>query len=56
MRSMGAFVNADNDIGADPRGEREDQINHHDGGRGVYFRDPSGHYLEIITRPYGSGG
>lgn len=30
--------------------------NHHDGGRGVYFRDPAGHYLEIITRPYGSGG
>ena len=41
---------------ADPRGEREGEINHHDGGRGVYFQDPSGHYLEIITRPYGSGG
>jgi hypothetical protein len=26
-----------------------------DGGRGVYFDDPAGHYLEIITRPYGSG-
>lgn len=22
------------------------------GGRGVYFEDPSGHYLEILTRPY----
>ena len=22
------------------------------GGRGVYFEDPSGHLLEIITRPY----
>jgi len=31
------------------------EINHNDGGRGVYFQDPSGHYLEIITRPYGSG-
>jgi catechol 2,3-dioxygenase-like lactoylglutathione lyase family enzyme len=41
---------------ADPRGSRPGEINHHDGGRGVYFRDPSGHYLEIITRPYGSGG
>jgi catechol 2,3-dioxygenase-like lactoylglutathione lyase family enzyme len=41
---------------ADPRGARPGEINHHDGGRGVYFQDPAGHYLEIITRPYGSGG
>jgi catechol 2,3-dioxygenase-like lactoylglutathione lyase family enzyme len=41
---------------ADPHGQHPGQINHHDGGRGVYFQDPSGHYLEIITRPYGSGG
>ena len=27
-----------------------------DGGRGVYWEDPNGHNLEIITRPYGSGG
>ncbi|MET0507956.1 MAG: VOC family protein [Burkholderiaceae bacterium] len=40
---------------ADPAARREGEINHNDGGRGVYFRDPSGHYLEIITRPYGSG-
>ncbi len=40
---------------ADPLGKHEHQINHHDGGRGVYFQDPSGHYLEILTRPYGSG-
>jgi hypothetical protein len=32
------------------------EINHNDGGRGVYFRDPDGHCLEVITRPYGSGG
>ena len=38
---------------ADPAGKKPGTINHHDGGRGVYFRDPSGHYLEIITRPYG---
>ena len=30
--------------------------NRHDGGRGVYFEDPNGHLLEIITRPYGSSG
>jgi extradiol dioxygenase family protein len=41
---------------ADPRGSRPGEINHNDGGRGVYFQDPAGHYLEIITRPYGSGG
>lgn len=40
---------------ADPRGSRPGEINHNDGGRGVYFQDPDGHYLEIITRPYGSG-
>ena len=41
---------------ADPAQEQEGRINHHDGGRGVYFEDPNGHLLEIITRPYGSGG
>ena len=40
---------------ADPGQRRPGEINHNDGGRGVYFRDPSGHFLEIITRPYGSG-
>ncbi|WP_018599051.1 VOC family protein [Mycobacterium sp. 155] len=38
---------------ADPRAVRPGEINHNDGGRGVYFEDPSGHRLEIITRPYG---
>lgn len=33
----------------------EGEINHNDGGRGCYFLDPSGHGMEIITRPYGSG-
>ena len=41
---------------ADPAQKREGEINHHDGGRGVYFEDPNGHLLEIITRQYGSGG
>jgi catechol 2,3-dioxygenase-like lactoylglutathione lyase family enzyme len=40
---------------ADPALSRPGQINRNDGGRGVYFRDPDGHLLEIITRPYGSG-
>jgi len=41
---------------ADPMRDRVGEINHNDGGRGVYFEDPDGHFLEIITRPYGSGG
>jgi catechol 2,3-dioxygenase-like lactoylglutathione lyase family enzyme len=41
---------------ADPGRHRLGEINTHDGGRGVYFPDPDGHLLEIITRPYGSGG
>ena len=40
---------------ADPGRTRPDEINRHDGGRGVYFTDPDGHFLEILTRPYGSG-
>lgn len=40
---------------ADPHKGTQGEINHHDGGRGVYWEDPSGHFLEIITRPYGSG-
>lgn len=40
---------------ADPYRSRPGQINTRDGGRGVYFEDPSGHMLEILTRPYGSG-
>jgi catechol 2,3-dioxygenase-like lactoylglutathione lyase family enzyme len=39
---------------ADPGMKQAGSINHHFGGRGVYFQDPSGHLLEIITRPYGS--
>jgi catechol 2,3-dioxygenase-like lactoylglutathione lyase family enzyme len=40
---------------ADPARSRPGKINRHDGGRGVYFCDPDGHLLELITRPYGSG-
>jgi len=39
---------------ADPARTRPGEINRNDGGRGVYFEDPDGHLLEIITRPYGS--
>lgn len=39
---------------ADPYAQHEGQINTHWGGRGLYWDDPNGHRLEIITRPYGS--
>jgi catechol 2,3-dioxygenase-like lactoylglutathione lyase family enzyme len=38
---------------ADPHQAQPNEINEHDGGRGVYFPDPSGHMLEILTVPYG---
>ena len=41
---------------ADPARKHPGEINHGNGGRGVYFAGPDGHFLEIITRPYGSGG
>jgi extradiol dioxygenase family protein len=38
---------------ADPFKRRPGEHNTNDGGRGVYWEDPNGHFLEIITRPYG---
>jgi catechol 2,3-dioxygenase-like lactoylglutathione lyase family enzyme len=38
---------------ADPFQRQPGEINTNDGGRGVYWKDPDGHLLEIITRPYG---
>ena len=38
---------------ADPARTQPGEINHHFGGRGVYFADPDGHLLEMITKPYG---
>lgn len=38
---------------ADPFLRRPGSINHDDGGRGVYFLDPTGTTMELITRPYG---
>jgi catechol 2,3-dioxygenase-like lactoylglutathione lyase family enzyme len=41
------------DFWADPFERSPGEINTNDGGRGVYWNDPDGHKLEIITRPYG---
>lgn len=35
--------------GSGPRSPDDMKINHHGGGRGFYFRDPSGHLLEVLT-------
>lgn len=37
---------------ADPARTQPGTINHWGGGRGVYFPDPDGHFLEAITRSY----
>jgi catechol 2,3-dioxygenase-like lactoylglutathione lyase family enzyme len=54
-RIFGRIVGRGMDHWADPGRTLPKQINHRDDGRGVYFPDPDGHFLEIITRPYGSG-
>ncbi|MEU8800266.1 VOC family protein [Spirillospora sp. NPDC048819] len=38
---------------ANPDGSGAGQINTRDGGRGVYFTDPGGHAMEVLTVPYG---
>jgi catechol 2,3-dioxygenase-like lactoylglutathione lyase family enzyme len=35
--------------GSGPRSRTDREINHRRGGRGVYFDDPNGHVLEILT-------
>jgi len=37
---------------ADPQMKRPGETNTEHSGRGVYFKDPAGHALELITRPY----
>ncbi len=37
---------------ADPQRLVTGAINNEHGGRGVYLLDPSGHYLELLTRAY----
>ena len=40
---------------ADPEKQRPREIYWHNGGRGLYFDDPDGHLLEVMTRPYEVG-
>ena len=52
---FGRIVDAGLVYGSGPRTPDDMKINHWNGGRGVYFRDPSGHLLELLTRDYGTG-
>jgi hypothetical protein len=40
---------------ADPAQSQAGKFNPNGGGRGFYFEDPNGHFLEVITRTYASG-
>lgn len=40
---------------ADPGKQRAGETYVHNGGRGFYFDDPDGHFLEVLTRPYKIG-
>jgi hypothetical protein len=53
---FGRITEREMDFWADPMQDHPGEINTRDGGRGCYFIGPGGHYLEILTRPYGSGG
>ena len=52
---FGRILERGHDHWGDPAKAEPHVINRNDGGRGVYFEDPDGHFLEIITRRYGSG-
>jgi catechol 2,3-dioxygenase-like lactoylglutathione lyase family enzyme len=45
-----AFLTAGLTYWADPGRTRPGVISDRDGGRGLYFEDPDGHLLEIITQ------
>ena len=47
---FGRIQAADITYGSGPRSLEDGQINTRRGGRGVYFRDPNGHVLELLTR------
>ncbi|NIH84449.1 VOC family protein [Amycolatopsis granulosa] len=51
-RAYGRLVEQGIEHWADPQMRRPGETNTEHGGRGVYFKDPAGHAIEIITRPY----
>lgn len=51
-RAYGRLQAAGVEHWADPQMQRVGETNTEHGGRGVYFKDPAGHAIELITRPY----
>ena len=51
-RAYARLVAAGLEHWADPQRTRPGETNTEHGGRGVYFLDPAGHYLELTTKPY----
>jgi catechol 2,3-dioxygenase-like lactoylglutathione lyase family enzyme len=49
---FGRIVGAGLVYGSAPWTPENGEINRWNGGRGVYFRDPNGHLLELLTRDY----
>lgn len=49
---FGRVVDAGLAYGSQPFAPENMEINRWNGGRGVYFRDPSGHLLELLTQDY----
>jgi catechol 2,3-dioxygenase-like lactoylglutathione lyase family enzyme len=51
-RVLGKIREKGLDHWADPMRARPGEINTRGGGRGVYFPDPDGHFLEVLTRAH----
>ncbi len=49
---FGRVQDAELEYGSGPFTPTDGKINHWNDGRGVYFRDPNGHLLELLTRDY----
>jgi catechol 2,3-dioxygenase-like lactoylglutathione lyase family enzyme len=50
---LGRLVEQGRTYWADPFHRRPGAVNRADGGRGLYWLDPNGHSLEVLTVPYG---
>ena len=48
LKQKGVTIHANHD------GSGAGEINRLYGGRGFYFADPNGHFMELITKPYGA--
>jgi catechol 2,3-dioxygenase-like lactoylglutathione lyase family enzyme len=47
---FGRIKDAGISYGSEPFSRTDGELNHRRGGRGVYFDDPDGHILELMTR------